>query len=220
MRLHLGAPPLSPDFDPERDGWSKLREPSPLWLQHVALPVAIVTATVLGFAWSRLTPMSSSGFSMTVDGRGGAMPSWLVGILGMAVVAGCFLALIAVHEFLHALAMPHYGLTRQTLIGVWPSRLLFYAAYLGPMPRNHFLWVFAVPFLVLSLVPLLGCMLLRIGPAAVVVVSVINGACACGDLLGIAMIAWQVPRDALVRNQGWQTWWLRAESNRIDRQDV
>jgi len=132
----------------------------------------------------------------------------------------CFLALVSVHESLHALAMPHYGLTRQTLIGVWPTRLLFYAAHMDAMPRNRFLWVFAVPFLVLSLVPLLGCALLQVGPAAVVVVSVINGACACGDLLGIGMIAWQVPRHALVRNQGWQTWWLRPESTRLDRQDA
>lgn len=213
MRLHLGAPPQSADFHPEQDGWTKLREPSPIWFQLAAAPIAIATAAALGLAWSRLTPMSSSGFSIMIDGRSGATSGWLAGIVLMATIGGCFLALVAVHELLHALAMPDYGLSRHTLIGVWPSRLLFYAAHLAPMPRNQFIRVFAVPFLVLSLLPLLGCSLLRIGPAAVVVISVINGACACGDLLGIAMIVWQVPRHALVQNQGWQTWWLQRKSN-------
>jgi len=45
---------------------------------------------------------------------------------------------------------------------------------------------------------------ITVGVAAV---SIINGAFSCGDQVIVAMIAWQVPRRAILRNQGWETWW-------------
>jgi hypothetical protein len=30
---------------------------------------------------------------------------------------------------------------------------------------------------------------------------------ACGDFVGFALILFQVPRAATVRNQGWRTYW-------------
>lgn len=205
MRLHFGPVPLSADFDPDGEGWTKLREPTPGWMQVIATPIAIAMAALLILAWTHLTPVASSRFRVA---SGSGQDSFFDGAaVALATVVLGLATLIAVHELLHAVTFPGWGLTRETLIGVWPARLLFYAAYLGPLSKPRFLWVFAMPFLILSLVPLVVCAAFQTASAAVAILSIVNGACACGDLLGIGLIGWQVPRRALVRNQGWQTWW-------------
>jgi hypothetical protein len=73
-------------------------------------------------------------------------------------VALSFPALILVHELLHAVVHPGYGFTDATVIGAWPSKLLFYAHYCGPLSRERFLLVFAMPTLVITGLPLVGSM--------------------------------------------------------------
>lgn len=208
MRLQIGPPPAASDFEPLKDGWTALREPTPLMLQLVAAPIAIGLAVALYFAWTRLTPLAAGSLSLTVESSSSDSPGRELSPLGAIVrIGGGFFLLIVVHEVLHAVAMPGWGITRGTLIGVWPSRMLFYAAHLGPLSKSRFIVVFLMPLLVLTIVPLVISSVLHVANSLVAITSIVNGACACGDLVGVAMIAWQVPRTAQVRNQGWQTWW-------------
>jgi hypothetical protein len=129
--------------------------------------------------------------------------------------------LIPVHELLHAAFHPGAGLSSDTVIGLWPSRLLFYAAYEGPMARNRFLLVFMGPYLVLSLLPVVAIPLLRAigaGPVpllALAFLAFIGAAVAAGDVVGAILVLTQVPADAVVRNQGWRTYW-RPAADRVD----
>jgi hypothetical protein len=93
------------------------------------------------------------------------------------------------------------------MIGVWPARLLFYAYYDGVMSRNRFLLTFALPFLVLSLLPIPLIALTRWPSLELLFLSLINGAAASGDIIGIFLVAFQIPRGALIRNKGWRTFW-------------
>jgi hypothetical protein len=99
-------------------------------------------------------------------------------------------------------------------VGLWPSCLLFYAHYEGELSRNRFLAILAMPLVVISGVPLLASALL--GQASIIpaAVSEFNTLAACGDAVGICFLLVQVPRRAIVRNQGWRTYW------RIDRTSV
>lgn len=122
-----------------------------------------------------------------------------------------FLILIVVHELLHAVATPRWGMTPQTLIGARPSRLLFYAAYPGTLTKCRFIVVLLTPALVLTIAPLILCSAIRLDNPPLATMSIVNGACACGDLVGAVMIGSQVPQRAVVRNQGWQTWWTMEQ---------
>jgi Putative zincin peptidase len=203
MQLHFGSPPLVPGFAPDEEGWNSLREPTPVGLQLIAIPIAITTAAALIGAWTGLTGDRSTGVVLSL---GGGASGWPVAI-GFLIPVVAFIALIVVHELLHAVAMPGFGLTPQTRIGVWPSRLLCYAAHLGPLSRDRFLVIFAVPFLVLTVLPLVVCIALQQRHASWAALSIVNGACACGDIVGFAMISWQIPRAAIVQNHGWRTYW-------------
>lgn len=212
MRVHIGPPPCSPDFDPVHEGWIQLREPTPIMLQFIAAPIAVALSIVLYLGWSKLTPIAVSNDGLAsrtpiTETDAGPAHDFVGPSQAVLCIVGGFFLLILVHELLHAFSMPDWGLTPQTLIGVWPSRMLFYAAHLSQLSKVRFIIVFMTPLIVLTIVPLLTCVALQAGNTVVATVSVVNGACACGDLVGAAMVAWQVPRTAQVRNQGWQTWW-------------
>jgi hypothetical protein len=170
-------------------------------MQFAALPVGLVTLLAVFAAWRRV------GLADAVRLRG--LPvEWLpLGVLLSIPL------LIAVHELLHAAVHPQGGRSPATVIGAWPSRLLFYAHYCGPLSRDRFLAVLLMPLVVITLLPLGIAASGWLPPAAVAVLawfSCWNALFACGDLVGFALIACQVPRRALVQNQGWRTFWKRA----------
>ena len=119
-------------------------------------------------------------------------------------------ALIVVHELLHAVVHPDFGRSRLTIIGAWPSRLLFYAHYSGPLTRDRFVAVLAMPFLVITVLPLAVVATGVLPPGVTMAAawfSTCNALFACGDYFGIGLILAQVPRSAIVQNKSWRTYW-------------
>ena len=188
VRFHLGAVPEDEGFEPDREGWSAIREPGPAVVQLIAIPVMLVAAAIVG----------------------GLL--WVAGALDLEAFTPVrllvvFVSVVPVHELAHAALHPGGGLTRQTLIGVWPKRLVFFAHYEGTMSRNRFLAVFAAPTVLLTGAPVLlaaGLGLQWWGLAAIALVNVVS---ASGDLVGLGLILTQVPGGAVVRNKGWRTYW-------------
>src|SRR2546422_8405255 len=128
MRFHVGPPPQSPEFTPEPGGWNKLREPGAWVMQLLALPIAALTGVLLLAAvWLLGTVHAPSG---------GGVPG--IGDSAGQVLA-VFVALIPLHELIHVLAHPGNGLTPDSVLGVWPSRVLFYAHYMSALSRKRFL---------------------------------------------------------------------------------
>jgi Putative zincin peptidase len=184
MRVWIGPPPQDPDFRPELQGWTPLKEPSPWAFQLLAAPIGLLTLAALCVAWGLV---ASGALSLTFP---------LLALIGV----------IPIHELVHAAAHPGFGLRRASILGFWPSRLVFYAHFVDAMPRDRFLLILIMPLLVISVVPL-ACGLLSVVPGWVAVASVWNGLLSCGDILGMLLVAAQVPRTAVVRNRGWFTWW-------------
>ncbi|MDQ7029945.1 MAG: DUF3267 domain-containing protein [Ardenticatenia bacterium] len=199
MRFHVGPVPEEPDVQPEKP-WSPIREPSPGLFQIVAIPVAVLVAFVLARIWWSL-PISD--IRVVIVSPREAVAALVVG-----------LAVVGLHELLHALIMPGGWRSPKVILGIWPQRLMFYAHYSGVMSRDRFLAIMVAPFLLLSLGPILliwGIATVdSISSWALTVafaISLFNGAASCGDLLGALLVSIQVPRGALVRNVGWRTYW-------------
>jgi hypothetical protein len=186
MRFYIGQPPPTPDFAPQKEGWTALKEPSPWLLQLIATPVGMLTGFLLALGWSAL----SIRFELDFAG---------LGVLGaVAVLSASFVALIAVHEFLHAVGYRNLGLTESTIITFWPSKLLFLAITHDAYARNRMLLVYMLPLIVLSALPLALCWSLGIASAPIAIISIANGLAAGGDITCFFPILSQVPRNALV----------------------
>ena len=97
-----------------------------------------------------------------------------------------------------------------SIIGFWPSRLLFYTHYHNQLPCRRFLAVLIMPVVVLSLLPLAVCALTATACAFLAVASVANALFASGDLFAVGLLLAQVPQDAMLRNKGWRLYWSSA----------
>lgn len=200
MKLRLGPPPDVTDFAPEDEGWTALREPSPGLVNLLAAPLGLLALGVLALAWGR-GPSWSVTAGPSVFGKLAPLV-WMVLALGVGFVGTCL-----VHECLHALACPGCGLTERTVVGAWPSRLLFYAGFLGALSRNRWLLVYLLPLIVLSVLPLLAWRVCGLYSGVLHVVSLLNGLASGGDILSVLLLLRQVPGHAQLRNKGWHSWW-------------
>jgi hypothetical protein len=190
MRWHIG--PIPETFTPD-DSWRTIWEPGPVLLQVLALPVAIASAVAVGWGWHTI--------GIPQQGQ----PAGVVLALFLSLIA-----LIAVHELLHAMVHPGWGCSSATIIGLWLRHFLFYAHYEGPLSRDRFLAVFLMPLLIITLLPLaLAAVGLVPEPWLFPLAwfSTWNALFSCGDLIGFALIVTQIPRAAIVQNRGWRTYW-------------
>lgn len=200
MRFHLG--PIPHEFEPD-GSWRPIREPGPVVMQFIAVPIGIGVAFLVGYCW-HIIGLSPVRFQAPHPGL----------VLFLFLLS--FVVLILVHELLHAVVHPHFGRSRATIIGAWPSRGLFYAHYSGPLSRERFLAIFAMPFLVITVLPLIVAATGFLPPGFIIVAawfSTWNALFACGDHFGMALILSQVPRGAIVQNQSWRTYWRLSNAS-------
>jgi hypothetical protein len=208
MRFVIGPPPPSDDFHPQETGWHPLREPSSVGLITMGTLIGLPVGIGFAYLWSQVqTDAFSIHLNLSLFGR------WAP-LLGLAALLlsglATFLGLIVVHELLHALACPRLGLTRSTVVGVWPSRLMPYAGSMDAMPCWRHLLMALAPIAVLSVLPLMIASLYQPTPSYLAIVSTLNAFVSGGDLMICLVISSQVPLRGMVRNQGWSTWWRPA----------
>lgn len=195
MRLHFGAIPSSPDFTPDAL-WKPLRTPS-LWMEKsVWLAIGIVAAGVVAVLWLAITPLQVHDVTSTLSLRG-----LVVSFAGMVVV----------HELLHVAVHPMSGRSPDSIVGFGPS-IGFYGHYAGEMTRNRFVAILLAPLVVISFVPLLVAAAVQVVSGWVAFISAFNVFCACADILDAGLVLFQIPATAIVRQQGWRTYWREHET--------
>jgi hypothetical protein len=191
MRVHLGAVPASRAFTPDAP-WHGLQEPSPWLVQLWAMPVAVGAVLAVSVVWAWLVPLHTLDFRFLFS--------------SVDVLLSC-LGIVVSHEVLHVVVHPRSGRSPQSVLGLWPSRVTLYVHYDGELSRRRFLAALLIPFIILTLGPLLVAAVTEVAAARGCFVSILNAALASVDLLGAGIIVRQVPTDAIVRNHGWRTYW-------------
>ncbi|MDT8896636.1 DUF3267 domain-containing protein [Thermanaerothrix sp. 4228-RoL] len=195
MRFHYGSIPENKDFNPEAEGWLSIREPGPIAMQVIAIPVALILLAV----WAVCL------FSIQQD-----LPPFQAFRADINTLL-ILLLIIPVHELLHAFTHPGWGTSSNSIIGLWLSKGLFYAHYEGEMSRNRFLLVFVMPLIVLGVLPTLLIMMRPEWTQSLLWISLFGTILASGDLVCVGIIFFQIPRSAVVRNKGWRTYWKPAQ---------
>lgn len=140
------------------------------------------------------------------------IPPWI--ILPVLLVS------VVVHEFLHLLFHPGWGLSSESLLLVWPRRLQLGVYYKGFMTRTRWLSMRLSPLVGLTVLPTL--LLLVAYPYNLsffwqqftVLVILVNSLGAGGDLVASLIVARQVPRGGEVGNWSGRACW-REERSRL-----
>ncbi|HEY4261252.1 MAG TPA: DUF3267 domain-containing protein [Schlesneria sp.] len=123
-----------------------------------------------------------------------------------------FAGIVVVHELIHAAVHPMSGWSSHSIVGFWPTGGMFYAHYDGELTRNRFVAVLLMPLVVISIVPLLVAAIAQVPSGWVAFISVFNAFLACVDILDAGLVVFQIPATAIVRQQGWRTYWREHES--------
>lgn len=172
-----------------------MREPGPWLMQLLAFPIGLAGFALIGFLWCWLTPLDVAAFNSPHF-----LPAALIS----------FAPLIVGHELVHAAAHPQAGKSDKSILGFWPSRLLFYAHYDGEMTRGRFIAILAMPTVVITMLPLVVAVGMNVSHELAAWISTLNALLACGDMFGIILLFFQVDARAICRNQGWRTYWKRV----------
>jgi hypothetical protein len=123
------------------------------------------------------------------------------------------LLFIPLHELTHAVLHPGFGLSPQTVMVIWPTKLRFGVYYAGCMTRRRWLLMRLAPLACLSVVPILLLTLFRVVllpfPIEIFwqVLTLMNFVGSGGDLVAAIWVLFQVPAGAEICFRGGKAYW-------------
>ena len=145
-------------------------------------------ALLVFVAWARFTPRVEISFA----------PGYQV--------AGAVLFVVAAGMLLQISTYPGMGLTKNSVLGVWPSRLTPYTAHLSKVTKGHIVASLLLPLVVLALSPLVVASVTRISSGWLVF-----GSCASAAIFSINIVlavpALRLPKRSVVAGRGFQAYW-------------
>lgn len=188
MKFNIGDIPEDEKFVPYKEEWYSIKEPSILVYQAISLPIGIFVLFLMYVAVKDILSLGSL---------------FIITPINIALLIG----IIVFHEFLHAICHPCLGFTDKTVIGIHPQKMVFYAHYVETMSRNRFLFSMLNPFIILSVIPIVIILLHNMSIIIIARIAILNALLSCGDLLGLIIIVTQVPKNAVIKNKGWYSYW-------------
>jgi hypothetical protein len=119
---------------------------------------------------------------------------------------------LPLHELLHAVTTPTWGLSNRTVIGLQRSKGLImpYMYYDGSQPLWHMLLSGLTPLMLLTVLPvilILFAPLNSVSRADLGFLAFFNVAISGGDLVNFFWIATHLPLHATVKGVGWSLLW-------------
>ena len=205
MRIHFGNVPEIADVQPEAEGLHNIRGPK--------ASVGYLLAGLTGFL---LLIMPIMGLCLILSFF--ALPSTettsrLHPPAPWGAVLLALLVYVPLHELLHLVWHPRLGLSNQSVLVIWPTKLRFGVYYEGSMSRTRWLLMRIAPFIVLSLVPAGLLAIFQNVPfnhtikTFFEVLLVVNGVGSGGDVIAIILVLFQVPPSALLCFRGGRAYW-------------
>jgi hypothetical protein len=207
LKFHFGKLSWEQVEPPIEEGWNRIQSPSLRLGYGLAILIGLVVIFLL-FMWLVAVSLFTSGSGIGTADGGGPVP-WA------AVIAALLLSIPA-HELIHALWLPHMGLSPQSVMIIWPKKLWIGVYYDGCMTRGRWLMMRMAPFVCLTLftVGLLTLFEFIPAPHALVVflqlLFLINGIGSGGDLVAIIWVLFQVPTKTQICFHSGKAYWRSA----------
>ncbi len=201
MRILVNPPSSAGSSDPLPVGWHFIRQPKPA----LGLVISILTGVALPLIPFLLLSLETWLLPQAETSQTETIPWW--------ILFPVLLVSVVMHEFLHLLWHPGWGLSSQSLLLVWPRRFQLGVQYAGFMSRTRWLGMRLSPLVGLTVLPTL--VLLVVYPYEMsffwqqftVLVILVNSLGAGGDLVASVIVAHQAPRCGQVGNWNGRACW-------------
>ena len=120
------------------------------------------------------------------------------------------LTLIALlHEFLHMITFPDFGISSKTTIVIIPKKLVALAYYTGEMTKTRCVMCLLAPFVVLSLMPLILCTYEF--NYYIFFLAILNASLSGMDVLSAFSVYVNMPKESIVKNCGYQSYYRNGK---------
>ncbi len=193
MQFGTGEIQASSNFEINSE-WTIVLKPEIKRWQLFAFPIAIINVITIALMWILFTPagdhLDSIPFPLPI-------PGFLVSLILVLIV----------HEFVHTLAHPGSGFYKESVVGFWPQKVLLYAIFNGELSRKRFILVLLMPFVMLSIIPIVISFLGDSYFFWLAYMTILNAFVSSGDILEVITILRQVPKNARIRRNGWNYYW-------------
>jgi len=186
LKFSFGEIPRNTKFD--FSGYQILEEPAQNKFKSLSFLVLVMMWASFFWVWSVVVNDFESYFST----------------ISLMEVVFIFIVMVPVHEALHGIFYPLRDQEKITF-GFCAKMCAFYAMYDGELSRNRWLAVYASPLFIISLLPLLMANFITL--PWLVVASVLNAGLAAGDIMAMVLISRQIPKNATIVQNGWDTYW-------------
>ncbi len=208
MQVIFGSIPEIAGFDPEAAGLHKIRGPSAaishLLASLIGLFLLVVPITGLCLVLSNFAIPNPD-----VDPNYVPPVAWGAAFLAM-------FSFIPLHELLHLIWHPWFGRSDQSILVIWPTKLLFGVYYEGCMSRTRWLLMRIAPFVFLSILTAVFIALFQyvafshMSKTYLEVLMVLNAVGSGADVAAIFLVASQVPQSASLCFRGGKAYWRQA----------
>ncbi|MBC3798065.1 hypothetical protein GH807_13540 [Acetobacterium tundrae] len=176
------------DFDPAKQGYKGINEPSRIKTVTMEILVATLVVILDGFIIKLIIGVNYK-FAIWDNYM------WVVILIGI----------IPIHEFLHVILFPGKFTSPNIYIGYYGGS--FYVDYANDIKKARCLIVRLFPFVVLTFLPIICILIFNSYIEILTKISLINGMLSCGDIFSFFVILKQIPKGASVRNKGDVTYW-------------
>lgn len=181
------------------DGWKKIKEPSNLFFTILcSIPLMAVNSVVTYFFIKPFydpitTIIQNQSISFEINA--------FVMLAGLA----SFFSLLVIHEFLHALFIPHFIKSDKTYWGLSINGGFVYTTQ--KLTKANFIVISIAPFILISFVfpSIFG--LLGLMNGFIFFLVIFNALASSVDILNLILILFQVPRNSLIINNGFETYY-------------
>jgi hypothetical protein len=193
VRIHFGTLPAGQSEPAAEDGLTRIHSPGSRLGYLLAGLVGLALPMVL-IVWLIAVSLLSAPVGAGDVGAETPVP-WGAVILALVLV-------IPLHELVHAVLHPGFGLSPQTVMVIWPTKLRFGVYYEGCMTRGRWLAMRLAPLVCLSVVPVMLLTLFEVVPASFAletflqVLMLVSGIGSGGDVIAVIWVLFQVPARA------------------------
>ncbi len=208
LRFHFGKLSWPEQESLTEAGWNRIQSPGSR-VGYTLAVLAGVLIILLLFGWLIAVSLFASDNPVERTADLGNSP-WGALILAL-------LLFIPLHEIVHAISLPGYGLSPQTIVIIWPGKLRFGIYYEGCMSRSRWLMMRLTPFVCITTVTigLLTLFYFIPGPYVIIVflqiLFMLNGLGSGGDIIAVIWVLFQAPAKSWICFYRGKAYWRDEE---------
>ncbi|MFP4078968.1 MAG: DUF3267 domain-containing protein, partial [Candidatus Izemoplasmataceae bacterium] len=181
------------------EGWKRIREPSNLfWAFLFSIPFALISPLVSFMVIALVEAEMASALSeMFIEA------AWSFTVRFDFIIFTYLL--IVFHEVVHLVLIPDFVRSMNTFVGIKPWGGFVFTS--DKLSKGRFLMISFGPFLALSVIFPIVLALFGVLGGFLVFLAMLNAAASSVDALNALLIFVQVPRHAVIINNGFETYY-------------